>query len=72
MITIRDFKDCNNFGKLIILIGCLLLVPLIIIPFYPEEINYAGSFLIPGLISIIIGVLLCVILPSDKTESQRM
>lgn len=72
MISTRDFKDCNNFGKLIILIGCLLLVPLIIVPFYPTEINYAFAFLIPSIISIILGVLLCVLLPSYETEPQRM
>ena len=42
----------------IVMIGIIQLIPLLVLPFYPEEISYAYCFLIPGLVAIAIGVLL--------------
>lgn len=39
----------------IMMIGLIQLIPLLVLPFYPEEINYAYCFLIPGILSILIG-----------------
>ena len=37
----------NIYGKLILLIGVLLLFPLFVIPFYPDETGYILSFAVP-------------------------
>ena len=42
----------------IVMIGIIQLIPLLVLPFYPEEISYAYCFLIPGLVAIAIGGLL--------------
>ena len=45
-------------GIFIMMIGLIQLFPMVIIPFYPEEINYAYCFLIPGIASMVAGYLL--------------
>ena len=42
----------------IVMIGIIQLIPLLVLPFYPEESSYAYCFLIPGLVAIAIGGLL--------------
>lgn len=41
----------------IIMVGIIQLLPLLVLPFYPDEISYAYCFLIPGIIAIVAGVL---------------
>lgn len=56
------------YGKLTLLIGTLLAVPLLVIPFYPEEIEYAASFVMPSLSTILLGFAACRIMPRSKNE----
>lgn len=56
----------SYYGKFILLIGLLILVPIIILPFFPEEIGYAPSFIIPSGISILLGIAVCIILPNEE------
>jgi trk system potassium uptake protein TrkH len=70
-MIIKDyFYKCNNIGKLILLIGLLLAVPLSVLPFYPNEIKFAIAFLIPSVVSIILGVFLCLTLKHDDSRLQ--
>ena len=55
----RVLKSNNYFGKFLILIGILLLVPLSIVLFYPEDIKQVYAFIIPSFVSIIIGFVIC-------------
>lgn len=64
------FKDKNNFGKLIILIGILLAIPLLILPFYPSELKYALSFFIPSVSSILLGLLLILTMKKESNDLQ--
>ncbi len=41
----------------LVMIGAIQLLPLLVLPFYPSEISYASCFLIPGVITIIIGLI---------------
>ena len=50
----------------LVMIGVIQLLPLAVLPFYPDEISYAGCFLIPGAITIASGVLLRFILRNTK------
>ncbi len=56
----KFWSDSSSFGKLAILIGLFVAVPLIVLPWYPEDLKYAVSFLIPSSISILLGVLICI------------
>ena len=49
----------SNAGKLTLLIGLLLLAPLLVLPFYPEDARFAAAFLLPGGASILLGALMC-------------
>lgn len=49
----------NNYGKLTILIGLIILFPICCSIFYPSDFKYAYCFLIPSLLTILFGVLLC-------------
>ena len=55
----RVLKSNNYFRKFLILIGILLLVPLSIVLFYPEDIKQVYAFIIPSFVSIIIGFVIC-------------
>lgn len=53
----KYLKGISIMGKMMVLEGCILLVPLLVIPFYPKEIVYSFKFLIPSLSSILLGLL---------------
>ena len=40
----------------VILIGFVQLIPLVVLPFYPDEIIYAPHFIVPGVLSILGGL----------------
>ena len=42
----------------IVMIGIIQLMPMAVLPFYPEEMDYAYCFMIPGLAAIAVGLLL--------------
>ncbi len=50
-------KEQDFVSKLLIMLGFILFVPLLMIIPYPEDSKYALSFIIPGVISIIFGLL---------------
>lgn len=70
MKNIVFFKDKNNFGKLIILIGILLAMPLLVLPFYPSESKYFFSFFIPSFLSILLGMVLVITLKKERNDLQ--
>ena len=53
--------DKSVVGKLMILVGLFVAAPLLILPWYPQEIEYVWEFLIPGGGSALLGVLFCLI-----------
>ena len=40
----------------IMMIGLIQLLPLLVLPFYPQEITYAWCFLVPGIVTILLGL----------------
>lgn len=70
-------KDCSNRGKLMVMIGLLVIAPMVILPFYPRDIGYAIYFLLPGLLSILAGGLVCAFgkretyFSSDRLKAQQ-
>lgn len=72
MKSLKKLLSSGNFyGKLILLIGLLILVPLAVLPFYPEEARYALSFLIPAIFSIVLGTALCVLAPRKEERAAE-
>lgn len=55
----RKFSNRSNIGKLMLLIGILIAVPLVIVPFYPQDAGYILPFLLPSLGSLTLGSILC-------------
>jgi len=55
-------------GIFIVLIGFIVMLPLLVLPFYPEEAEYAYCFIIPGLASIVAGSLLSIALKDKENE----
>ena len=49
----------SNYGKLVLLIGLLVGVPLVVLPFYPAEARYMPAFLFPMLFSFLLGFAIC-------------
>ena len=58
------------FGLFLILIGIICLLPLFMLFFYPGEANELFSFLIPGLSSIVVGILLSLLI--IKRDKMRL
>ncbi len=65
----KFWSDSSSFGKLAILIGLLVAAPVIILPWYPEDLKYALSFLVPGFISVFFGLILCIYGKGDAEAS---
>ncbi|MGN1399640.1 MAG: TrkH family potassium uptake protein [Erysipelotrichaceae bacterium] len=58
-ISRNKLSSLNNYGKLTILIGIILFVPVFCIIFYPQDFKYVHCFLIPSVLSILFGLILC-------------
>ena len=68
---LKYISKCSNIGKLMIIIGICVLIPILTIPFYPAESQYLLSFIIPSLLSIILGCLLCFCLKKND-DNERL
>lgn len=67
---IRIFSNRSNIGKLMLLIGLLVVVPLIVLPFYSEDTGYAFSFVLPALGSILAGSIVCSVGKKDDSTFE--
>lgn len=54
----QTWDEGSAIGKLMIIIGGLILVPLLVLPFFPNETKYAMDFIIPGVTSLVLGFLI--------------
>lgn len=67
----KIMSDSSNVGKLMILIGLFVLTPILVLPFYPQDMMYLSDFLIPGGGSCLLGVLICVFGKKDNNPPMR-
>ena len=65
----RKLSKCSSIGKLMILIGFFVIFPVLIMPVYMQDKEFAPAFIIPGLASIVLGLLVCVF--SNKDHSKK-
>lgn len=49
---------CSYLGFVTMMVGFIVLLPLLIIPFYPSEITNAKYFIIPGVLAVLCGYIL--------------
>lgn len=66
----RILRSHNYYGQFLILIGMLLLVPLVTIVFYPDDIHQIYAFLIPAFVAILLGIGICYWIPKRKVSEH--
>jgi len=71
METRAYILDGSIYGKLMLLIGALIMVPVLILPFYPDEMKYAVSFAAPSLVSCGLGLCVCCIKKPKANAIQK-
>ncbi|MCL1894554.1 MAG: TrkH family potassium uptake protein [Holophagaceae bacterium] len=54
----RPIAGRRVYGRLILLIGLLIAVPVLVVPFYPDEAQYIHAFITPSLFSVALGATL--------------
>lgn len=59
-------------GVLTMIIGCILLLPMIVLFAYPNELKYAINFIIPSCTAIVIGFLLSRLIGVDKNQKLSL
>lgn len=64
-------SEWSAYGKLMIIIGALITVPLSVLIFYPEEAGYWLSFFAPALISAVPGAIILLISKNRKTTRKE-
>lgn len=67
----KIFLEGSTYGKLIFYIGCLVIFPIVTIPFYKEDSKYFFDFFIPGSISIILGLIIIFLKKEKKYEEWK-
>ena len=67
----KSFSNCSTVGKLMVLIGALILFPLVVLVWYPEDSGYFTSFLIPGGASVLLGIAFCLFGKGDSEFSTN-
>ena len=67
----KYWSDSSSIGKLSILTGLFVAVPLLILPWYPDDRQYLLAFLIPSLSSILLGLIICVCGKRDAEASMN-
>jgi trk system potassium uptake protein TrkH len=46
----------HNIGGLILLIGALVIAPVVVVPFYPQDVTFIPAFVIPGAAAVGLGL----------------
>ena len=66
----RKLSRCSSIGKLMILIGFFVLFPIFIMPVYMQDAKYWSAFFIPGAVSIVLGLVICIF--SRKEDGKEI
>ncbi len=68
----EKFANSSIIGKLMILIGLLVIAPVLILPWYPQDLNFTHCFMIPGGFSVILGLIVCLTSMSKKNHYCKL
>ena len=70
--TLKGYKLITYYiGIFMIMIGCIILIPLLVLPFYQEEVKYAYCFIVPGVFSILFGYLIRYLLRNNNIDNLK-
>lgn len=67
----KIISNGGSCGKLMLIIGLILSVPILIIPFYPDELQYISAFAIPALYLGLLGIIVCMLTKKEDGTSDR-
>lgn len=67
----HKISNPSIIGKLMILIGILVLFPISILPWYPQDVSYITYFLYPGGASVVLGIGLSLIAMCKKQKKVQ-
>lgn len=62
----------GSMAYVIIMLGVIMLLPILILPFYPEEINQIQCFIVPGVLSIFAGYLIKLFTAEYKLTNLKL
>ena len=66
---IESYKVVLGYiGILTMFIGCVLLIPLLVLFAYPNELSYAINFIIPAVVALLLGFLLSILIQGKKEK----
>ena len=67
--VLSGYKLIRSYlGIIFILVGCILLLPLLTLFAYPKEVVYAKYFIVPALVSILIGLAMAILMLNRSKE----
>ncbi len=55
----------------LVLLGIIIMVPVALLPFYPEERSYAHSFILPGVLSILVGYMFMILTKGSTSRTLK-
>lgn len=62
------FINSSSMGKLMLIVSGLVTAPILLLPFYPGDMEYISSFLMTGLISVILSIIVCIATQKNNNE----
>lgn len=62
------FINSSSMGKLMLIVSGLVTAPILLLLFYPENMEYISSFLMTGLISVILSIIVCIATKKNNNE----
>ncbi len=65
----QTILSCLSYD--LVLLGIIIMVPVAILPFYPEERSYAHSFILPGVLSILVGYLFMILTKGTTSRTLK-
>lgn len=67
----HKMANTSIIGKLMMLVGIFVLVPVLLLPWYPQDVSYLFCFLLPGGGSVLLSLLLCLRSIWKKEENTK-
>ena len=62
----------GSMGYAVVMMGAVVMLPLLVLPFYPHEAKYWWCFVVPGVISIAAGLLMSRLIKGKKLTRLRL
>lgn len=67
----KKITNCSSYGKLMLFLSIIIAAPIFVVPFYPQDAKYIIFFLIPSVILVTIGIVICYATKNDIKEGNE-